>query len=293
MAYWCFFLHFWDYRIIENIKEKRYITFPKKYNIQISDVILIYNTIGRFGGFVGYVRVNNILKSNLNENGTPKNGIFDDRTLNRYIVPIEFCKLLKKPIIKKNIFGEEQKFMTEFLKYLHANNHVVNMSDELGKHVRRYIKNYREITIPKTSISPAQKKVNVAEKVVKPMLIRKSKFIIPIMIVPCGEFKREIKTIDIDDRIQWIFDHIAFCRKCDITNNNERVSVDTIYDNVITPYKMTDDDEISTLLDVYHSADYYKILGMKKNNMTIVKIFNKESEYHRCYCIVGKLDCSM
>lgn len=294
--YWCYFLNSWNTKVIENIKDKQVITFPVKNTITINDIIFIYIPQGTIGGFAGYMRASDIMRSNLDDHGTYKYKIFDDRTLNKFFVSIKYCRILTKKIRKKYIFGEEEKFTTEFGKYQRDHKYLVNVSDDLGRAIRRHIRkcmgsdDISTSTNSDTTTSETSNDTSPSE--MKHIHIKKSHYIIPIMISPCEDFHQEIKIID-DDKIHGILEHITHCRVCDITNNNDRVSLDMIYDKIVSHEKMTDDDEISVLLESYHTLDFYKTKNMKENCMKMIKICNEDNDYYKCYCIVGKMDCAM
>ena len=296
MVYWCYFLNSWNAKVIKNIEDKKVITFPVKSTIVAGNIIFIYILQGTVSGFTGYIRASDNSKNNLDDDNKYKYKIFDDRTLNKFVVNVKYCKILTRKIKKKCIFGEEKKFVTEFGKYLRNHKYLVNISDDLGKIIRLYIKNYvnsdnTSNLINSDTTSEISNETNQNE--IKQVQIKKSRYIIPIIITPCEEFYKEIKTINNDDKIQWILEHITRCHVCDITNNNERVSLDIIYDKIVVYYKMTDDNKITTLLESYHALDFYKTKNLKENCMKIIKICNKDNIYHKCYCIVGKMDCQM
>lgn len=295
MVYWCYFLNIWNTKVIENIEDKKVITFPVKNNIVSGDVIFIYTLQEKNRGFAGYIRANDNLRSNLDGNNDYKYKIFDDRTLNKFVVDIKHHKILAKKIKKNSIFGEEKEIVSEFGKYLRNHKYIVNISKDMGKMIHQYIKKYLEnddssnSTISDTS-SNTSREINKDSTEQVP--IKKSRYIIPIMVSPCEEFYEEIKTID-DDKLQWMLEHFMSCHICDITNNNERVTLNMIYDKITLYYKMSDDDEITNLLESYHSLNFYKMKDMKENCMKIIKICDEDNDYYKCYCIVGKMDCPM
>lgn len=293
--YWCYFLNSWNDKVIENIEDKKVITFPVKSTIVAGDVIFIYIRNGTDGKFTGYIRASDNSRSNLDEHGNYTYKIFDDRTLNKFVVNIKYCKILTKKIQKKCIFGEEKKYIAEFGKYLRNHKYLVNISDDLGKIIHQYIKHYLKYDNSTNSESTVSEISNESDNIkseINQVQIKKSRYIIPIMICPCEEFYKRIKDID-NERIHWLLEHISYCHMCNITNNNERVTLDMIYDKIIIYNKMTDDDEITTLLESYHTLDFYKAKNLKENCMKIIKIYNENNEYHKYYCIVGKMDCAM
>lgn len=279
MTYWCYILTYIDDNILSNIVEKQYITIPIKRKLDKEHIILFYIKNSN-NGFIGYVRTRGIIENNIIKNKT-KIEIFKDKLMNTYRVPISYSKFLNKRIKKIHIWGENKLLMKEFKKYSISGEVFHQVSDELGISTRAYLKNYEEVDI-------SEKPPEIVKEI-KPEIVT-SKFIIPIMIVPCQKFHHKFKKIDPDEKIQWIFEHITFCKKCDITNNNDRVSIDMIYGKTMSYYKMNDEDEIQTLLNIYYHLDYYKIRGMKDNYFKIIRIYNSDNCYHKCLCIIGKLD---
>ena len=285
MVYWCYFLHSWDAKIIENIETHNVITFPVPAQISENDVIIIYNR-KKPAGFVGYVRANSILEGN-----KKKIMIFDDRTLNKNIILIKYCALFKSSIKKSSIFGDDKNITNEFMKHVHADKYMVNLTSSIGLLIQRFIRSY---TVPKKTKTHKKVKKTCSEKKCENQVkIKKSMYIIPIMIIPCKEFNKQFADIDKENRAPWIFSHITSCRLCDITNNNERISIDML-SGFNMKYKVySDDEKIMGLLDTYHKMGYYKMENIDEKNLRIIRMNNIDSNYHKCFCVVAKLDCYM
>lgn len=280
MVFWCYILTYIDDNIISNIVNKKYLTIPIKRKIEKNDIIVFYIKNSN-NGFIGYVRSKGKLENNIINNKVDVE-IFRDKLMNSYGIPIKYSKFIDKRIKKVHIWGDNEKMIKEFKKYLNSGEIFHQMSDELGTKIRDFIKEYQEVDV-------SEKTVVVTERPTTP-IISTSKFIIPILIIPCKKFHRKFKKIEADEKIQWIFEHITFCKLCDITNNNDRVSIDMIYGKTLSFYKMTDEDEIETLINIYYHMDYYKINGMRDNYFKIIRIYNSDNLYHKCLCIIGKLD---
>lgn len=276
MSYWCYFLTIWTKKIIEQITEKNIITFPRKFDCNPNDVVVIYYKNGYQSGFVGFVKLNStVIKNKQNMS------IFDDKNMNCFVAQVSNHKLFENPV-KRSIIFLDNDMNKKIGNILRKNDYLRTIPTDMGIHIKKY---FRNNTDNATNIKQKSKKVEI--KVIKP---EKSDSLIPIAIVPCEEFLNNIKTVNADDKIQWIFDHIVFCKKCDVTNNNDRITFDMIFDKIIDYDKFTELDDIDDLIDAYHNVDYYQKLKIKVNHIKIIKINNKLSEYHKCYFIVGKLD---
>lgn len=117
-----------------------------------------------------------------------------------------------------------------------------------------------------------------------------SKYIIPILVIPCERFHKKIKKIHKNDKIQWLLDHILYCRKCEITNNNTIVSFEKIYDCDIIYEVIHNTIEINDIFQSYISMSHHKLTNINENTMKLIKVYRKRNDYHKCYFIVGKLD---
>jgi hypothetical protein len=276
MNFWCYILSDLQDNILSKIQKYNYITFPFKKEIIHNDIIFFYIKNNANSGFQGYIQIDGEMKNNV------KNiEIFNNKIMNTFICSVKYIKIMNKIIKKSHIFGKIKYLNNEFDKYKKSHNVFHQISDDLGVIIRNYLKNYTEIKKEKIIKDiPKEKEKEVIT----------SKFIIPILIVPCKKFHRKYKKINSNLKIQWILNHISFCKLCDITNNNDRVSIDMIFGKTISYYKMTDEDEINTLLDLYFHLDYYKIKSMKENYFKIIRIYNSNNLYHKCFCIIGKLD---
>lgn len=288
MKFWCYFLGSWNEELLSKIVEQQMVTFPEKHKMIIDDTIFFYNKHHPYG-FMGYVRVSDALTLNLNKYGKYVVELFNDKTFNKYYVEIKFAKFLHKPIGKKLIFNDNTSFMSEFKKHLKIKDHIINISDDVGKSIRSYIRDYQEELEctddeennpddkENTETSDSENENNEEKPDIK------SRFIIPIMIIPCKKFKQDIESITDNERPQWIFDHVNNCKKCDLTNNNDRVTMDMIPCDMAF-YRMTDEEEIETLLDAYQSLSYYETRRFR-----MIEINNEENDYHQCFCIIGRL----
>lgn len=273
MVFWCYFLDKWDTKIEKQICTNNVVTFPIKRKLSDGDLVIFYIKGG--DGFIGYVRIAERMEHNIDKKGKSIINIFPDKLLNEYSAVIKFNKFLKKGIMLKDISNTNMVYGNKIKALLMKHEYFMNMQEEVGDFIRLAIK---------------EKYADTMEII--PQVILKSKYLIPILIIPCEKMRTEMRKISEDDKIQWLFDHIAYCRKCDITNNNERIGFDLIYDKAMTLRKMTDYDEIEELIDTYYGVGYYKKKSLKENHMRIIKITNNTSYYNGCYCIVGKLDTS-
>jgi len=246
-----------------------------------NDVVLLYviKNGSNKCGFLGYVRVSDKLKENKDKNGKIRHGLTDDQTFNKYITSIKSIKLFEKRIGRSVVFKEEED-NKKFGLRVNSHKPIVEILEGLGKCAHDFLKHYDE------SIEIKKK----PEKIKKEIPIIKSKYIIPILVIPCKEFIDDIQKVDVEDKIQWIFDHIMFCRRCEINNNNDRVSLDMICCGIVSYKKFKSKEEIKPLVKKYHSLDYYETTELEENNTTVIKIFHKKYVYDNCYFLISKLD---
>jgi type III secretory pathway component EscR len=233
--------------------------------------------------------------SNIDSRQKYKYELFTDRTFSNFYVELKFTKFFKKHIEKKDIFGDNKDFFSEFAKQTRLKEQITQISDEIGNVIRKYLKEYNEPEDEETTDEESDKESDdeneddtddtdneqVVQKVEKPEI--KSCFIIPIMIIPCKTFKQELLKITEATRVKSVFKHVSNCKKCDLTNNNERVSLDMV--NIDMPYyKMTDKDEVYSLLQIYHSLSYYETKRFR-----MIEILDEKSDYFGCFCIIGRM----
>lgn len=288
MKFWCYFLSHWKSDILDKISDICVITTPTKHKITLNDTIFLYNRLAPYG-FIGYVRVGDDLLSNINGSGECKYEIFDDKTFNNFYAKLKFDKFLENPIDRKDIFGDNKDLHSEFAKKMRVKEQIIQVSDEIGIIVKKYIKNFKKSTngkdkVEKENMEKKSKRKNNNKKREEEKIETKSHFIIPIMIIPCKNLRRDVLEYDDNGCTGFIFKHVSNCKKCDLTNNNDRVSLNMINSD-IPYYEMIDTDEISTLLNTYHSLKYYKT-----KHCRVIKIMNDESDYFGCFCIIGRLD---
>lgn len=310
MEYYLYLINTWKERYAENIVKERYITFPTKHCLSENDIIFICCKYRIRYFLCGYVRVWGFV-----ENNVQKIRIFDDLNFITYGVQIKSCYFFNLPIKLSNyikVKNSESKNTKQNFDYINLKQEIKTiwekyntklqyfflLSESLGKNILENIKKNRNST---NKINKTEKKIkrnkfknknneNTEEN--PPIPIIKSQFIIPIMIIPCKKFYTKIKNIKMDDSALWIYKHITKCRQCNVTNNNDRVSLDTFRENKFD-YQyllMKNKHEIKKLLYCYYALQYCQMEQLKENEILIIKIYQKKNMYHKCYCLIGKLD---
>ena len=267
------------------------------------DVVIIYYSGGKSSGFFGYV----VLSDSVSENFDIKNNIkkikrsiFDNEQMDSYIVSIKKCHLLKKAMKMHDITDNAtliQKVRKEMTmrKEMHE---MKQIDDDIGilirKTIRKKIEEYNEDEKRKQKEKQKSKKENKGDEqsdtevYVRPVATY-SEYLIPILIIPCEKILDKMKKCEPDKKIGMFMRHIHKCKECEMTNNNDRVSLDMIRKCQTKYYKMKDGDEIETVLDFFLGSKYYE-MDVEKNNMTLIKFYNKEYNHDKCYCIVGRLN---
>lgn len=275
--YWCYFVTKLNTNIEYAIDDKCVVTFQDLYDIMDGDYIIFY-LIGKGSGFKGYVQAS----SNASKNKKDIK-IFSDKTLNEIIVNIDFTKFLTNPVKKSMIIEDEEllKVFNKNFKRNHIENTAKELPKELGKLIRHNIKTYNE--------KSNDDEVDDEEdgQLLSPP-DKKSYYIIPIMIIPCSAFTDSLKTIDIFDRIDWIFEHFEYCKECNITNNNTNVCLCNLPKNDMQIIKNTDLDSIDDIVESYINRSHHTT-----QKSIIYRFVNEESLYDKCYCIVSRLDEKM
>lgn len=300
MSYWCYFLQNNVEQVLQNIIKHRTITFPKCKNHAENDIIIIYR-IGKHSGFWGYVRTETTAYTN---NEQHKYIIFNDEAMNMYYSKIKTIHVFKQISVvnkKKNIIGNTETFVREFDNQLVKHQIILQLSNELGEHLRtRILLKLRSPIVDadiEQKVTPKCKEVNEVKEV-----IVKSEYIIPILVVPCKKLAK-IKDINDDTFLM----HIKECRKCDMTNNNERITLDMLIGKQIKLRIFNNCEDIKALVEMYHSLEI-----CKTNNIKVVYIdrqndgsdehemIEEKSDddaeidvckvYNHCYFIVGRMD---
>ena len=107
---------------------------------------------------------------------------------------------------------------------------------------------------------------------------------IPIMVVPCNEFKLPKK-----NREKYFMDHYTTCNKCDITNNNNNSELTRIFnkDN-IEIYELTSSKHyyFNPALSAYYGMDNYEPPDIQVRPFArIIYINNGHDDYDKCFLI--------
>jgi len=107
---------------------------------------------------------------------------------------------------------------------------------------------------------------------------------IPIMVVPCNEFKLP-KT----NKEKYFMDHYTTCNKCDITNNNNNSELTRIFnkDN-IEIYELTSSKHyyFNPALSAYYGMDNYEPPDIQVRPFArIIYINNGHDDYDKCFLI--------
>ena len=107
---------------------------------------------------------------------------------------------------------------------------------------------------------------------------------IPIMVVPCKEFKLPKK-----DREEYFVDHYMACKKCDITNNNKNSELTRIINkNNVEIFELTVSKHYyyNPAINAYHDLSNYEPQEIKKKNKArIIYINNGDEDYDGCFLI--------
>lgn len=274
MSYWCYFTDTMNEDVKQKITEECVITLPCKPEIAPGDKIILYSK----GKFTGYMESIDRVKSNLRENGNPKVPVFMDNIYNVHKLRINLYRLTVKGFRKAEVFAGNEQFRNGFEKHLKRGEYIALIGIDLGGYIIKYIQDHPEVV----------KEKKVVEKI-KPVIVEEfnkpSCHIIPILIIPCKDIKKELKKYDGTSRIQVLLNHVLSCRVCDVTNNNSRVTIASIIDRIKTYYRMANPVEVASLLKRYQSLSYY---DAGKNRL--IKIVDTINMYYGCYFLIAKLD---
>ncbi|MCJ7637355.1 MAG: hypothetical protein MUO21_07680, partial [Nitrososphaeraceae archaeon] len=109
---------------------------------------------------------------------------------------------------------------------------------------------------------------------------------IPIMVVPCQEFKLPKK-----NRELYFINHYTSCNNCDITNNNNNYELTRINKCDIGNIEMFELDSskhyyFNPAIDAYHGLNNYEPPESKKRPFSrIIYINNGDDDYDGCFLI--------
>lgn len=290
--YWCFILERWENKFTDRIIEKKILTFPSKVDISDGDIVFIYVSSKQLRGFLGYVKVCGTFE----RNDTAKVKIFDDICANKYYINVRHHRFSKKMLLSTQVFGDNDAQKKAFgnLKHRHS---LVNIPNDMGETIKRGIRNPNPLQHKKTQGNNTQKNTKHSSKSKTTHectkhtmhIIKKSRYIIPIMIIPCDECADISHHTDDTNRAMAILSHVSKCRKCDVTNNNERVYI-SIFQNPTISYRIVrNGDKLEKILDAYLASEYYKECTNTCDTFTMIKICNADCEYNKCFCIIGKM----
>ena len=264
MGYWIFMVWNWRENYIKKMRKRKILTMDKARDIQIDDVVIFLNEKQTPQHIMGYVKT----KTNIRPSIIGEHQLFWSNKMNDYHCELETVKLMPNIKTSNKMFRHKQEYI-DFSEHCGKTKDMIfALPEHLGKQIEKFI-----------------------DKAIRHKKDNRSKCMIPIMIIPCRKFRKKIDIVE--SRIQWMFNHIFFCRRCDITNNNDRVTLDTVCRYNIEYMELTDPDVIRHLIDAYYSLRYYKSDHIKKRNMIVMRIKQNGDVYNDCYCIAGKLEHAM
>lgn len=269
--YWIYYFCSTSEKIKDRLKRYKEITFPRHRNIFAGEIIILINKMRTTKHIIGYVTLSDKMTSNKNDETTYRTQIFDDLTYCRYSAPIKenviikgltYEKIFGKDIINLNLLNSYDKYDSE-LQTCHTSvgDIILSKIKEMSKDSTTKVKKYKELN---------EKKIR--------------KYLIPIMIVPCDDIKKELREYYDEDKYKILLRHILKCDECDVTNNNGLVSIDQLRKNIFAYYIMKDIEEVSTLLEIYHELSEYKT-----KKYILIRICDRLDEYYGCFCLVGKI----
>lgn len=299
MDYWCYFLEKITGDSITYIQENHIITIPERLPIAIDDKIIIYTK-----QFVGYLNVvGNVNKNIIVDKSKKKviHKVFDDDILNKYSIEVDIGILALHYTTKKQALKNIDKFIKLFDGF--KKRHSYKQSDKpnmvaIGTDIGGCICEYLDENEKKYQKGTSEHNCQVYDPIIDEYE-KKSWYIIPIIIIPCDNIKKSLRKFEeqsakpttpdekhsyVMDRSFKLIDHATECRDCNINNNNEKISIDMIYQDIVKYYKITDKIEAETIVKIYQSTSYYIF-----DKMTLIKMCCKSSKYYGCYFIVGKL----
>lgn len=307
--YWCYFLREWKEEYGEKIKALHIITSIKKIDIKKMDTIIIYHKNMIHSRFIGYVNMTGDFVWN---DGCIK--IFDTESMNKYCYTINRCKLVNN-IIRRNIISDDKEMELEFERMRKKDTSGIEpMTEKMGSFIKNILREDKEeIRNVKKNIDTKKEAHNgddqeqeqknkgsersdedkdededenedENDEIVEDTCMRMTKMIIPILIVPC-----EYLLLHRQKTAQKFMDHIMGCKKCDITNNNERVFLDIVYDYPIKYAKLENEEVIEKIVEKYNDVDFYKD-DKTKGLIRIIEITREDDEYEGCYFIVGMMN---
>lgn len=308
--YFYYFFEDWMLKCLKKIEETMYITYKNKFRLVKNDVIIIYVKNSSKGGIYGYIIIDDEQQDNIKISKDKKiinHPIFEDDYYDMYITPINKIVILKKHISVSSIIDDVYT-ITLIKKEIRTHNthELKQMCDDTGRIFKRNINKmlkqqikYENEKLEKRKKEKEKSKKEREEKekekkktdIKKPYVYEEkySEYIIPIVIFPCENIEKKMKEVEPSEKTSKFMRHIKRCQKCLMYNNNERVSLDMIKECETIYYKMKDKGEIKTVLKFYHNLEYYVMEDTEKSHMTLIKIYNKDFEYHKCYVYVGRL----
>jgi len=266
-------------------------------------IIYVKNSANNTGVY-GYIIIDNSQNDNFRIKKNQKiikKSIFDNEYYDAYISSISKYIFLKKNVKLANLITDTTILSNAKKEISTRNNEheLKPISDEIGEKIKKSIntmfkkqidvENEKIEEIKRLKEKAMEKKISKKqEKTYKP-IISYSEYIIPIVVFPCETLQKKMKDAEPLKKSSMFMRHVRGCQECLMYNNNERVSLDMINKCDMVYYKMKDCEEIETVLGFYHNLEYYTMKDVEKNHMTLIKLYNKNFEYHNCYIVVGRL----
>lgn len=184
---------------------------------------------------------------------------------------------------KKNLKKEQTKSVVNNKKTKNNVNKIVSINKKLLKknNIKLIddIKNSDDDTI---SISSSNKELELSDNL-ELESEKNNKGLIPILIVPCDNFKFPIK-----DQKKYFKNHYLNCNNCDITNNNNLELSSVIDDAYIEIVTIIDEKDpyFDPPLESYFRLENYEPMDLKSNPFIRVSYINNGNKlYDKCLLV--------
>jgi len=278
MKYWSYLIEP-KYECVIRKKKNDYLPSIRCDNVDEQDIIFICTKtkykITVFG--VGIVKT----KLKINDGMI----IFGDDDLNKFRVKMEtisyFDNIDIRSILEQCITYGKTKWKSKsaltrkYFKGHYFFNELIDSGPYIFKQIKKTVIMYSDDCETEYNES-----VSVSENI-----IDDPSFIIPILLIPCDEFK-----IDKNKSSKYVYDHLLKCSKCDLTNNNdfeiypillkgEKVRYLKL-DNVMKTKYLTKITDAYISLKTCKTWDDYDIVFIKNNI--------RDDIYRGCIMIVAK-----
>lgn len=281
------------------------VGFFENKDIDKEDVIMLYCKDGSRNGFLGILQ---LLEKPKLSNGTIK--IFKDNNFNRFYSKLKYKKMFGDLIKPNEILNSLQtevagfksvaSFRSKFLKNLNTIIkielygkkiidkliEVSNSNDEISKQgndSEEIIYSEEESKSDNVSDEEEESKCDSASNDEKEESENDdTNGLIPIMIEPCKNFEWS------NDRVKYFVEHYKNCKKCKVTNNNDRELCSIIDEAKIEVVEIDEEEHgyFNPVLENYYALKKCEPLGATEYPFVRVSYINNDHDiYNKCLLV--------